>query len=504
MRRFFQFSLRTWFVFLTVATIAFVVWQNVQKRKQLELAIIQDATLVYKDTRRTEKPPSARGFGFFSFGMRSSPNPDVVLRDSEIFPWASQLSKGSVAFCAFDSFHNDHTPPPHWLNDILLTGELRSLQLQQFRSDSLDDIRLDLIGSCNHRLERLHLLGNSPSGINFGSSLRGLDGLTNLRQLRIRNADADYRQSLPDGLPPNLEDLALVNCNLSDDDMEMLTTCTRLRSLDLARLQCGLGVLAKVGLPSSLKSLNLGDAEGVTKDDLHALKNCTQLEELNLQGAKIDLRDVDGLTLPKSLVKLVIHESKLDASSFRMLSALFKLETLEVNESSFADEDLVGIALSANLKTVGARGTNAGPHFAKALSAAESLESLNLHGNQTNDEALQALGSKPELTLLLMSNSQITDASAEWFLPLTKLQRLELIESAVTDQFFEVAPHLKNVADLRIYGTQVSLPLREEIRDLDLARHQKQQEQMNKVFGTKNNLLPRRPRRSLPKVKVAK
>ena len=483
----FRFSLRTWFILLTIGTCVFVFGRHVHHRQSLQRLIIEEATLIYKGDRRhtkTELVTSSIWVGTHQM----SPRPYVTLRDWSSAPWVSQFSEGDAAFSAFDSVQH-HNWVPVWMRDILATGELRKLELRQLRESDMERLDLELLGKRNHQLEKLVLTADRTGQIDLGSSLKGLECLVQLSDLQIYGADGDYIESLPDGLPPNLKHVRMVACKLTTKDAKIFSTCTRLETLDLNANPAGLSPLVKRGLPSTLKILDLANTR-VTKDDLRALRNCDQLEELNLNGCDIDLRDGDGVMLPKSLVKLQLDKAILDASSFRMLASLPKLEVLELNESLLKDEHVADIVLAASLKTVGARGTGAGVRFAKALSSADKLESLNFYGTDANNEVLLALGKKPELKTLMLNGKGITNASALWFKPLTKLQRLQLIDTVITDEFFAIAPQLKDVGDLRLGDSPVSDALKKEILAAKQKRFAEQQAQREKMMRQTFSIQP--------------
>ncbi len=472
-----QFTLRTWFTLLTIATIAAVAWRYVQRRQDLQRVIIQEATLLYDGSKRNAQTTTVHSTALGTF--TSSPHPFVTLRDSKLFPWASKRSKGWVAFCAFDRFEHHHTPLIWW-NDILATGELRRLHLRQLRNDSLGESDLKALGERNHNLEELFLSANSPDRVDLGASLQGIERLRKLQTLEFYAVDADYLSSMPRGLPKSLKHVSLVDCGLATADIAILANCRSIESLNLASNQAELKPLLKSGLPSTLKKINLTKTR-VTKDDLHGLRNCHQLDELKLSGAEIDLRNAESLRLPKSLVILELGAAILDASSFLMIQDLPNLERLVLTGASFEDEHLEGIRLATKLKSVEVGGTNAAIHFSNSLSSAVNLESLNLYGNDIGDESLLALGAKPGLKLLLLNSKRITDKSAIWLKELTKLRRLELCNSSVTDELFSVAPHLKRVDDLRLEGSPVSQSLKDEIRAIANERYREHQARIGQM-----------------------
>ena len=125
MKRWFQFSLRTWFVLLTIATCLFVFGRYAIHRQRLQRKIIETATLTYDGHSRhsSTRTVTSSALGTYT----TTPRPYVWLRDSSVFPWASRASKGAVTFCAFDTVEN-HLNVPLWMRDILATGELRTLK----------------------------------------------------------------------------------------------------------------------------------------------------------------------------------------------------------------------------------------------------------------------------------------------------------------------------------------------------------------------------------------
>ncbi|MDP7016982.1 MAG: hypothetical protein QGG36_14350 [Pirellulaceae bacterium] len=456
-RRFLRFSLRAWFVFLTLFGLAVVVGNWAWRRRELERQIYLDGSLVYRDTPRHAK--AALLIESTALHGRSPtptpPSPRVGLRDSRI-PWISQWSGGSAVFCPFDSmtYSVSNVKIPDWVNDVIATGELRRVSLRLNHGN----IDVNQLTRCRE-LEQLTLSGRTQDP----HALRDFHRLTKLQNLTIYSwSELEYDQVLPHGLPANLIELRMPNCNLRPRDMAILKNCRNLEVLDLTGNPIDLQALSAGRLSPQLKSVTLSKTRcGVP--DLQLLAACRNLTQLTFLVDGADLRNVDGLDLPGSLELLSLKSARLDASTFRWLSRLKNLKSLTINSCRFEDAAAEGIEFSSSLQRFSAMRTNAGHHVARAVAGATELRSLKLRASQVDDAALRAFGGKEKLTELGLGETQVTDASADWIGRLRQLDSLDLRETVVGDRLFEQAPHLQQVGRVWVDDTNVSPAMRDAI-----------------------------------------
>ena len=456
-RRFLRFSLRTLFIVLTLLCVAIFLGHRAWRRNELGKRIIAEATLVFDGTERHAITQTVSRMGMRGGSYTSGPSPKVGLRDSRV-PWISKWSGGSAIFCPFDSisYHVSNVPIPDWANEVLATGELRRASLR-LNNPNID---WNLLMRCRG-LEELSLWGQPHDP----HALRGIHRLRKLVKLNlITIGQLEYDQLLSKGLPPNLVDLRLVDCNIQSSDLVILKGCQKLESLDLSLNPINLQALSDVGLPPNLKSVVLQRTRCV-KEDLLLLAQCKQLTSLKLSMRNVDLRSLDGVELPVSLEHLALWGATLDASNFRWFSQLPNLKTLRLNGCRFEDADAEGIVLSPSITSFHASSTNAGHHVCAMLANASGMTSLNLYDTRIDDESLLAVGSKQKLNYLQLGRTGITDASANWFRDLKNLDYLDLRETGISNRLFELAPHLKEaVGQFGVNDTKVSQSLQDEIQ----------------------------------------
>lgn len=465
LRRFFRVSLRTWLLIVTLFCVAVSQGYRIYKRNQLEAEILSRGSLVYEGRPRHSKSvtmSSSRGL------VVGGPQPAVGLRDGNP-AWVSKWSGGSVAFCKFDSLHYSvsNVPMPDWINDILATGELRTVFL---RSNN-ERIKLSLLMKCRE-LEELGIAG----GTYQADMLSGIHRLQKLKKLSLYQLDRlQWDQVHPEGFPPNLVEISMSECNLMAKDMEILKNCRKLKTLRVSRNLVNLQALADVGLPPDLEYIDLSSTAFV-KEDLALLAECRRLKNLNLSSVNADFRGLDGMPLPESLEDLRISASTLDASTFRWFSRLKNLRSLKISACRFEDADAEGIRLSAKLRDFYINGFDSGPNIVRMLADADELKSLTLSSERIDDDVLKLLGDRPALEDLVLRGATITDASGDWLRTLRKLKRLDLRRTKVSDALFKSAPQLRYIDTVQITETQVSAELQKEIRDAENQRWREQRQ----------------------------
>ena len=360
-KRWFRFSLRSWFVLLSLLCIAVVLWAKALKRTQLEEKIIREGMLVYGSTEKHEKPKmlADRGGLVPRPPVVVGPSPLVEMRDSYL-PWLCAWSKGSAAFCCFDSieYHVGNVPMPLWVNEVLDTGELQRISLR------VNEPKIDVnLVTKNYGLKELKLMGTAYDT----NALKGIHRLKQLKELSIfAGFDVSFEKVLPQGLPPNLVNLHMTKCKLQSSDIPALKNCRQLESLTLRLGSFDLQALSDVGLPATLKRAEFYGSR-IVKEDLELLADCPSLAHLGIGNNEIDLRDMDAVAILESVEYLDLRGASLDASTFRWLSKLPRLKNLDIRSCKFNDEDAEGIVLSPTLVGFKSDSTDSNSHVLTML-----------------------------------------------------------------------------------------------------------------------------------------
>lgn len=444
----FRFSLRLWFILLTLICIGVVIGVRVQQRLELEKTIVASGTIYYHDLSRSDEAMQTLSTSLGPIVRGAQPH--VRLRDASI-PWISRASGGSVAFSAFDSisYSVSNVPMPVWTNDVLATGELRSATLRLNNADVDANLLMKSTG-----MEELTLSGRADDP----DVLVGVHRLKRLKSLAVLGVDGlKFERLVEHGLPSGLEEVTITACGLQPSDVAMLRTCRQLQRLNLRSCAINLQGLSEFGLPETLTELDLSNTS-VVKGDLELLADCPRLQQLRMSASTLDLRELAGDTpAPPELRGLAIRRARLDASTFRWLARFPRLETLTLAGCSFDDSACEGIRLSRSLREVTASSTNAGPYFAAMLAASSNrFTSLDLAETAFDDAALTVLGPQPDLTTVRLREAKISDGAGVWLSQLSSLKKLEMNGTDVSDALLDQLPQLAQLEYLGVAETQVS------------------------------------------------
>lgn len=193
------------------------------------------------------------------------------------------------------------------LSYVAQIGELKSLQLDGL---AFDDAALAPLAALAH-LEELTLNGTSITDGGFeylkdlpqlrvlrigsNSNLRG-NGFTalvrknhfrDLRELSVNRTEFGYYGLQELDRLKELEVLHAHGANVSDDSLEGVQTCVRLRVLDLGDNKVSDGGLRKLARLKELEELQLAGNPAISDDGLNFLKTHTGLRRLTLDGTRV-------------------------------------------------------------------------------------------------------------------------------------------------------------------------------------------------------------------------
>lgn len=199
---------------------------------------------------------------------------------------------------------------------------------------------------------------------------------TTARQLAIWNAIGDFPQlqklrvDYPQRYPrsrfnigpirrlSNLRQLKIRDALIAGDDLLPLARMPALEMLDLSHNQVGDGAwrhLASIPKLHTLKALY----SFVTDEGAAELARCQNLRHLDLTRANITDRGASELAKITNLEVLILDGSKITDAGLSSLSRLENLQTLSICETSVTDRGLACLEASSSLKTLKAERTNA-------------------------------------------------------------------------------------------------------------------------------------------------
>lgn len=285
-------------------------------------------------------------------------------------------------------------------------------------------------------------------------------GLSQLKQLKVLSLDDEslapeakmMDAPLPDS--PERRHLQITDAGLEELKLALKQTQIYHRALDPQRLAArwvleqGGSVTVSSGdypvtkvskldnLPRSacqVKEVSLRDTTRFSPEQLAPqLRVCKQLSLLDLGGTKVVTKNLGALTALTELQSLNLSSTDVDDDAFVQLSSLPKLRVLGLQSTFVTGSGLAKHPLS-------------------------TLTHLYVGTTSFDDEGLKFLKDSPDLVELDLSNcGAITDKGLLEIAGLTKLQRLELVGTRITDAAGETLGKLKALRRLNLYGLPIS------------------------------------------------
>ena len=217
-----------------------------------------------------------------------------------------------------------------------------------------------------------------------GTSLaKHLPKLINLKELNLSNTDLGDREMVVVARLPKLQILALQQVAISDSGVQQLSRLTQLKSLDLSgSLVTGTG-FRSLGFANSLASLNIGVTR-VSDQTIQYVKQFPNLVSLDLSS-----------------------NTRLTDSSLDQIKALTKLKQLMLRRTAVSS---MGLSKLGGL----------------------DLTAVDLASTKIGDSAATQLAAWKNMQVMLLADTQITDAAMGKFKGLQALTKLDVSRTSVS------------------------------------------------------------------------
>ena len=136
----------------------------------------------------------------------------------------------------------------------------------------------------------------------------------------------------------------------------------------------------------------------VSKADLQIISQCTQLESLNLSYCHIDDDDLETLRPCLSNLKLLwLTYDQLTDRSMTLISSIRSLEILGLTASEITDDGAAQLAALSNLKQLQISSMHLTNHAVASLAVLEKMRMFSVGGDGINDDCLNDLLRFPNL-----------------------------------------------------------------------------------------------------------
>ncbi|HEY7314060.1 MAG TPA: hypothetical protein VH643_32215, partial [Gemmataceae bacterium] len=194
-----------------------------------------------------------------------------------------------------------------------------------------------------------------------------------------------------------------------------------------------------------------------TDDELKSLAGLTKVRKMNLANTKstgVGFKDLTGL---KDLTELQVSQTPLSDEGLKAIAALTQLKVLELRGSKVTDPGLRQLKPLTQLEELavannGERGDSGAVNIAANL---KQLKRLYIDNSSVGDAGVTELAKMPNLQLLTINGTRITDNALEALTKLTTLEELHLSHFP-TDKSMAILVRCKNLRVLHLFDTQIT------------------------------------------------
>lgn len=235
----------------------------------------------------------------------------------------------------------------------------------------------------------------------------------------------------------------------------------------------------KIGSLKNLKTLRLGGTR-IPENGLKHLSSLMELQFLDLFNTEITDRDISHLKGLTSLQNLrLMNNNKITDTSLAYLAGLQKLTNLNVANTAvtglgfaqlsmpklthlefrapFGDKGLAALKNVPNLRLLNLIGTEITDAGLEHIKNFPKLEALHMHSTMISDAGVAHLKNLPNLLRLTLTwCPNITDGAMEHLKGMTNLQWLRIVDTKVGDDGLLALKNLTKLNRMDLNGTQVT------------------------------------------------
>jgi Leucine-rich repeat (LRR) protein len=254
---------------------------------------------------------------------------------------------------------------------------------------------------------------------------------------------------------------------VADSDVERLARLSHLRKLDLS-----FSLITDAGIEhlkplSGVRDLNLYSVERITDVAIAYLRGWKDLERLNLRGTDVTDTTLQYLSAFPALKALDVSHTQVTNNGMEFLPALRTLEELRLGGNKITGAGLRWLRVLPNLRLLDLEGTqkrNSGLWSVsltdldvEMLSGFQQLEELNLAGAKIADPAIGPISRLTHLRALNLSRTQVSGKGIGDLSRVAGLQRLSLWQAAgIGDDAGAGLASIPNLAVLDLTETKIS------------------------------------------------
>jgi len=227
-----------------------------------------------------------------------------------------------------------------------------------------------------------------------------------------------------------------------------------------------------------LTKVDLGDLGKVTNEHLAALSACPTISDLDLTGAQINDEALKNLASLTNLQRLSLANTRITDTGLAQLKTCRQLQSLSLAGTRVTGDGLAQLAECTELTTLVLDTAKLNDRGAGNLAPFAKLTTLNLNGNNSlTDKVFTALAGLPELKVVSLQGTQVSDTGLPQLAKLAAITHLDLGNTLVTDAGVGQLKSLANLKSLSLYGNTgvgdgslTALAGVKTLRALDVAR----------------------------------
>jgi serine/threonine protein kinase len=270
----------------------------------------------------------------------------------------------------------------------------------------------------------------------------------NPTRIDVRNSDVADRDCSALLLAPNLQELSLVDNELTDAGVQIISQIPGLRTLNLE----GNTRISDVGLkyisPSrTIRELNLRHTK-INDEGMKDLARMTQLEKLHLDDTEVTDRGVNMLGDLKNLTNLQLNNDAITDGALQTISKTWpNLTVLKIGGGIISAKGLNALKNLTKLEQLGlAHCTNISKEEIRAVSRLRSLKMFE-SGENFNDSDTEILCRNPGWVELRL-NGTVTGKTLQLLMTEKNLVKLKIVGSleaspSIKEKFHNTLPNCK-------------------------------------------------------------
>ncbi len=280
------------------------------------------------------------------------------------------------------------------------------------------------------------------------------------------------------GQQEELRTLVLSGCQwLTDEELQCLSDFPKLEAIDVQNTQVTDDGIAALKSCARLENVTLSKCTRLTNTSLSYLQHCRELKSIRMYGVGIDLRAAAEFTIARPDTQLEYDQGKAPD-----LLRFFKRDlssSITMNESAFT-------TLTSHYKSL-LRVELKIPEDVSLLKFLPQLTSLGMTGPGVNDSVIPYIAEMPELKVLELSRSQLSDTALSQLPVFQQLEHIILTDTNISDSMLRWLAGNPRLRCLHLAGSSFDQKRVDEflnfpaLQYLDLCRTQNSQQILTRL-----------------------